>query len=265
MPAPDLGPPPHESPNDRPLAVHLLPRMVDPASLEGSIVVMIDALRASVTISAALASGAEAVFPVLTVEDALAKREELARSGTARDRILLGGERGGVLIPGFDLDNSPVAYTPEKVRGKTLIFTTANGTSTLMHAQSAARVVVGALTNLSALTNGVASDSRAVHVVCSGTRGEISLDDCLAAGAIVERLMQAGRRPGSDDSALVCLNLWTQAGATGLLEAMRSSRGGRNLGRLGFDADLRLCSTIDAIPVLPEYTPASGRISLASG
>lgn len=223
---------------------------------------MIDALRASVTISSALASGARAVFPVLTVEDALAASKRMKDAGVARGQIVLGGERGGVLIPGFDLDNSPLAYTAERVRGKDVVFTTANGTSTLIHAHGASLILIGALTNLSAVCGAVVSDSREVHIICSGTRGEISLDDCLAAGAIVERLLEAGRELGSDDSGLVCLRLWQDANRSGISSAMRESRGGRNLVRLGFDADIELCSTVDAVNVLPRYDESAGAITL---
>ncbi|MBX3381222.1 MAG: 2-phosphosulfolactate phosphatase [Phycisphaeraceae bacterium] len=262
MPAPDLGPvfsPPRPA---RPLFVHLVPALVAPEALSGSVVVMIDALRASVTIASALASGAQAVFPVLTVEDALEAASRMQGSGARRDQIVLGGERGGVRIPGFDLDNSPLAYTPERVRGKAVVFTTANGTSTLLHAHGAAEILVGALTNLSSVCRAVAAEPRDIHIICSGTRGEISLDDCLAAGAIAERLVETGRELGSDDSGQVCLRLWHDAKRSGILTAMRASRGGRNLVRLGFDADVELCSTTDAVDVLPRYDPLAGAITL---
>lgn len=262
VPAPDLGPAHVHTRPARPLSVHLVPALVAPQLLAGSIVVMIDALRASVTISSALASGARAVFPVLTVEDAIGFADRMQRSGKPRGEIVLGGERGGVLIPGFDLDNSPLAYTPERVRDKAVIFTTANGTSTLLHAHGAARILIGALTNVSAVCRRIEADTRDVHIVCSGTRGEVSLDDCLAAGAMVERLLAAGRELGSDDSGLVCLRLWQDATRSGVLEAMRASRGGRNLGRLGFDADIRICSTVDGLDVLPEYDERTGEITL---
>ncbi len=236
--------------------------MVPSVSLAGSVVIMIDALRASVTIASALASGATAVFPVLTVEAANAKAAEMQRAGLLRNQLVLGGERGGVLIPGFDLDNSPLAYTPDRVGGRPVVFTTANGTSTLVHAHGAALILIGALTNLSSICRAVASDPRDVHIICSGTRGEISLDDCLAAGAVVERLLEAGRELGSDDSGLVCLNLWHKAKRSGVLSAMRASRGGRNLVRLGFDADVELCSTIDAVDLLPCYDVVTGAILL---
>lgn len=262
MPAPDLGPPASFPHRVRPLSVHLLPGLVDAASLDGSVVIMIDALRASVTIAAALRAGARAVFPVLTVHDALASAERMRNAGVPREGIILGGERGGVLIPGFDLDNSPLAYTAERVRNKAVIFTTANGTSTLLHASAASLVLVGALTNVSKVCEAVAGDPRDVHIICSGTRGEISLDDCIAAGAIVQRLLESGRELGSDDSGQVCLGNWREAERDGIVEAMRISRGGRNLGRLGFDADIEFCSRVDDVPVLPRYDAQAGMIDL---
>lgn len=261
MPAPDLGPPLIFPSLDRPLAVHLLPALVAPESLAGSVVIMIDALRASVTIAAALHSGAVAVIPTLTVEETFAKREQLCAQGIDKSSILLGGERGGVLIPGFDLDNSPLAYTPDRVARRTLIFTTANGTATLLHARAASRILVGSLTNVDAVCSTVASDPRPVHIICSGTRGEVTLDDCLAAGAIAEGLVRSGRQTVSDNSALLCIRAWKEARSAGLLSAMQSSRGGRNLAKLGLARDVEYCSTLNALPFVPEFNVASGRIN----
>jgi len=264
MPAPDLGPAVPFQSIERPLAAHLLPSLAAPAQLAGSIVIVIDALRASVTISAALSSGASRVIPTLTVEDAIATKQRMTDSGYNAADIVLGGERGGVLIPGFDLDNSPLAYTSDRVRSRSVIFTTANGTAAMLHAASATRVLIGALTNLSQVVRAIANDPRPVHIICSGTRGEITFDDCLAAGAIVDRLLLAGRQLVSDDSALVCLHAWKQAQATGIEQMFSASRGGRNLLRLGFQRDLSYCATVDALPVLPEYFPARGELVLAS-
>lgn len=258
MPAPDLGPAPEHVITERPLAVHLLPSLVSPDALSGGVVIMIDALRASVTISAALAAGATRVVPTLTVEDA----ERLRAPGR-----LLGGERGGVLIPGFDLDNSPRAYTSERVKGNEVVFTTANGTAALLHATKAHEVLIGAVTNVSAIVARVGHEPRAVHILCAGTRGEITMDDCLAAGLIAERLIALGRQVVSDDSTRMCVGLAKLAAVhprglgAGVLELMTESRGGRGLTRLGFEADLTLCSTIDGVPVVPRF--AAGEISLA--
>jgi len=269
MSAPDLPPPPPDTATERPLAVHLHTRWIEPEALRGCVVIVIDALRASVTMTAAIHHEAACVVPTLTVEDAIAaKAKLLARSGSpsaihllAVD-ILLGGERGGVLVPGFDLDNSPLKYTREVVGGKMVVFTTSNGTATLLHARHANMIVVGSFANLSAVCSAVADRPEPVHIVAAGTRDEISLDDILPAGAMVERLVKAGRQIVSDDSARVALACFQSAALSsgGLLGAMRSSRGGRGLEKLGLGADLEFCSKIDTLPTVPRFDAATGLI-----
>jgi 2-phosphosulfolactate phosphatase len=125
------------------LAVHFLPALVAPEELAAGDAVMIDVLRASTTITQALVSGATAVIPRAEVEEARKTAGELP-AGTA----VLGGERGGLPIQGFDVGNSPSEYTPAAVRGKSVVFTTTNGTLALVQCRAAARVLVGSFVNL---------------------------------------------------------------------------------------------------------------------
>ncbi|MEX2114189.1 MAG: 2-phosphosulfolactate phosphatase, partial [Pirellulales bacterium] len=87
-----------------------MPEHVQPGDLANSTAVVIDVLRATTTIVAALAAGARAVVPCLTIEDA-----KTAAAALPREETVLGGERGGLPIEGFDLGNSPAEYTPERV------------------------------------------------------------------------------------------------------------------------------------------------------
>jgi 2-phosphosulfolactate phosphatase len=266
MPAPDLTPL-HLPPVERPLHVHLHARFVTPEALAGSVVIVIDNLRASVTITAALFHGATHVLPTLTVDQALQARDATTGDSTVSGRLslpLLGGERNGVLIPGFDLDNSPRAYTRERVADRSVIFTTANGTAALLQAHLAARVLVGSFVNLTAIADAAASDPRPVHLLCCGTRDEVGLDDILPAGALVERLITRGRNLASDDSGRLALLAWQAAQARGLPETMADSRGGRGLARLGLEADLDTCLQIDSFPTLPEFDPITGLITTRS-
>ena len=105
------------------LHVQFLPRLVDPAELAGSVCVVIDVLRATTTMTHALAAGAREIAPCLEVADA----ERLAASMN-RAEYVLGGERDGIKIAGFDFGNSPSEYSPAAIGGKTVIFTTTNGT-----------------------------------------------------------------------------------------------------------------------------------------
>jgi 2-phosphosulfolactate phosphatase len=257
MPAPDLPPPPEHVVHDRPLHVYLHAKLVTPERLEGGVVIVIDALRASVTIATALHAGAPFVVPCLTVEDAHNAARALSPAP-----VLLGGERGGVLVPGFDLDNSPASYTTERIAGRPVVFTTTNGTAALLHARGAALVLVGSFANLSAVCASVRDDPRPVHILCCGTRDEISMDDCLPAGAMVQRLTAAGRRLTSDDSGRLCMFAYFGASTspTRLVDAMRASRGGRNLSNIGLDGDVDLCATLDTLAVVPRFDASLGRI-----
>jgi 2-phosphosulfolactate phosphatase len=238
--------------------VFLLPREFEPNDLSGRVAVVIDVLRATTTIVTALASGARCVIPCGDVEDA----RRIASEYSAGE-VLLGGERGGVRIEGFDLDNSPSAYSTDRVAGKTVIFTTTNGTAALLRAQQADRVLLGSLVNRRALVRELLADSGPVNLVCAGTEGFITAEDVLAAGAIASELdAVAGGTTSSADTALIARELWTscESSKERLRSVLRQSRGGRNLVALGFDADIEFAARVDAIPLVAEYFPATGDV-----
>lgn len=270
MAAPDLPPPPsfEAAPRERPLLLHMHSAHTTAAKLAGGVVLVIDAIRASVTISVALQNGAEAIVPALSAHDAREKAAAL-RAASPHKRILLGGERGGIKIDGFDLDNSPASYTRERVAGATIVFTTSNGTAGLLLASQAKHVVVASFVNLSAVVAATARTTNPVHILCCGTRDDVSLDDVLVGGALVQRLVAAGRQTTSDDAAMAAMHVYERAmarGSDGLLKAMQESRGGRNLLVLGLAEDVRLCATIDAVHDaggrVPIFDVASGCIRL---
>ena len=116
-------------PDDREVQVHLLPELVPCGQLEGAVAVVIDVLRATTTIVHALAAGCDCVRPCLEVEEARELADQM-RAG----RVILGGERGGSPLPGFDLGNSPGQYTAQVCKGTTLVLTTTNGTRALIRA-----------------------------------------------------------------------------------------------------------------------------------
>ncbi len=236
------------------LTIHPLPETVAPAELAGGVVVVIDVLRATTVIVHALAQGARAVVAAASVADA----RVTASRWLARER-LLGGERHGVRIEGFDLDNSPFSYGPEVVTGKTIIFTTTNGTRALHWAEQAAEIRIGALANLSAVVESLKQETRPVHLLCAGTDNRITGEDLLVAGAIADRL-------GGDfmihRESLIFAEFWRQHGVEPgeRLRTMRESAGGRNLVELGFDRDIERSSVVDLFAVVPRWDRASGEL-----
>src|SRR4051812_42663251 len=121
-------------PAERAVCVHLLPSLAPTGGLVGGLAIVIDVLRASTTIVHALAAGCTSVRPCLEVDEARHLAGQM-RAG----RVLLGGERGGVPLPGFDLGNSPREYSAKRCKGATLVLTTSNGTRALIRASEAER------------------------------------------------------------------------------------------------------------------------------
>lgn len=226
---------------------------------------ILDILRASSTITTALSSGAAAVIPCQEIEEAQQLAGEL--SETADSEVLLGGERMGVMIEGFDLDNSPARYPAEVVSGKQIVFTTSNGTRALKRAIQASRILIGSFLNLAAVVKELSQSSGVVYLVCAGTDGAVTGEDCLCAGAIAAGLQEiTSEKLTLDDASRMVVDYYrTQiSGPGGLLTAMRASQGGRNLIQRGFEEDIRLCSECDRYSVLPEFCHESGIIMLSS-
>jgi 2-phosphosulfolactate phosphatase len=243
----------------QPVRVWMLPELLEGEQLAGGVAVVIDVLRASTTIIHALANGANGVLPCETVDEALA-----VAAGLSPGEALLGGERGGTRIEGFDLDNSPLRYTPHTVAGKTIVFTTTNGTRALRACSAAARVLIGAFVNRSALARVLQQDGRPVHLVCAGTKGQLTAEDVLFAGAAAWDLAQHERpgrweRPGRFHSAdvqtqmAVDYYLARSRDREALLETIRESRGGQNLRALGMDADIERAAQEDLFDIGPEW------------
>jgi len=249
---------------------YALPTDVSPDELSGGVAVVIDVLRASTTTIHALQAGATEVVPCLEVDEALALASQMPVG-----RAVLGGERGGVLIQGFDLANSPADYTPSRVGGKTVVFTTTNGTRALMRGRRARRVLVGGFVNASAVVRQLLGEPR-VHLLCAGSGGETSRDDVLCAGLLVDRLK---RRRGTDlrlnAQAAAAWETWVSSfplpAAVGaqrlvperLAEELRKSLAGQKLVSLHLDQDILAGAQLDRFSIVPELDPHTMRIRLA--
>ena len=239
---------------NRQLNVHFLPNLAVPDVFEGSTAVVIDVLRATTVIVHALAAGALRVVPCLGIDEAQRHAQELP-AGEA----ILGGERGGVLIEGFDLSNSPSEYTPENVGGRTLFFTTTNGTRAMHACRAAERIVIASFVNLSAVCKSLKEAER-VEIVCAGTDGEVSREDVLAAGAIVDTLGSDWNR---SDAAGIAHTVWKSAKRS-LAEELRDSAGGRNLIDLGLAADIDVAAELDQFSLAAQLDPDRWQIDLPS-
>jgi 2-phosphosulfolactate phosphatase len=231
--------------DDREVHVHLLPALVPAGRLAGGVAVAVDVLRATTTIIHALAAGCCAVIPCAEIEEAR-ERADRMRAG----KVLLGGERDGKPIAGFDRGNSPREYTPSVCRGTTLVLTTTNGTRALIRAAEADRVLVGAFVNYSAVCEQLKADPRPVHIICAGSAGEVTLEDTLFAGALVDFLCETCD-VRLNDGARLAWDCYEHHGRV-LQGALEVSQGGAHLRRLGYDDDIKAAGRVDQFALVPE-------------
>jgi 2-phosphosulfolactate phosphatase len=195
--------------------------------------VVFDVLRATSTFLTALANGARRVYPVGDIAAALAVRTRLPHA-------LLGGERGGVRLDGFDFGNSPREYTLERVSGRDIVSTTTNGTVALQSCAHAAAVFAGALLNVDALAAHLRASPppERLLLVCAGTGAEFAWEDAIGAGALLERL---GDEWGDSDAARLVQNAYLDARAD-LAGALGESVNGRRLRDIGLAEDVACCA-----------------------
>jgi len=271
------GPPQTESrspnctsvPNAMPfqLDVYALPDYVSPEDLEGGVAVVIDVLRASTSIVHALEADAKDVLPCVDVDEARRLHAALRAEGA-----LLTGERNALPLEGFDLGNSPDAFTPEAVRGRSVVMTTTNGTRALARCRRAKRIFVGSFVNAAAVVRAV-SESERIQLICAGTVGEITREDVLLAGLLVDRLLRLGDKTYQlNAQAATALEGWRHvlpapcaADPTGavipeLARVLRTTLGGSRVIRAGCEDDIDAAARLDRFSCVPELLPGDFRI-----
>lgn len=207
-----------------------LPNLLGEGHLRNRTVLVIDVLRATTTIAAALHAGAGEVRVFAEVEEARAA----AKAGGG----LLAGERQCKPIEGFDFGNSPGELAAADLRGKTLCMTTTNGTAAILAAGGAAEVFTVAMVNLSVTCRHVRSLGRDVTIVAAGTDGRATEEDTLVA-----YIAKAGLRQSTDVVSLPFVH-------AELMDAMCRSRGGKNLLVAGYVADIDVAARVDLYPVV---------------
>jgi 2-phosphosulfolactate phosphatase len=194
---------------------------------------------------AALAAGAVVVYPVADVERAFERRDELRATGVP---VLLGGERGGFPVDGFDLGNSPLEYTERAVVGRALVLSTSNGTAAMEAMSPAPTLLAGGFVNLGATAEFVESRSSTVVLCCSGKEGRPSREDIVCAGGIIDLLKDS--EPVLDDSSVIAADLYERdkEDLGGML--LNRTGHGRYLAGIGFGSDLQTVAVVDRYPIV---------------
>jgi 2-phosphosulfolactate phosphatase len=220
----------------------------DELSFTGKTTVVIDVLRASSTIVAALSNGAREVVPVATVEFAVK-----VSGGMFGGQTLLGGERNTKKIEGFALGNSPREYTPDIVNGKTIILFTTNGSKAVVKAKFSENLFVCSFLNIESLANHLIAVNKDFEILCSGRNNFYSMEDSVCAGRLISEVQKLKEDVDLSDSAKSSLALNKTFGKN-ILKMLKESEHGKILLENGFEEDLKFCSMLNSSQIIPYFS-----------
>jgi 2-phosphosulfolactate phosphatase len=230
------------------LDVFFTPNQVKPADTTGRLVAIVDVLRASTTVATALGNGARTVIPLEGADEVISRSKEFARS-----QILLAGEQKMHPITGFDIGNSPQAYTKEVVEGKTILLTTTNGTRTLLGVQGARDIVIASYVNFTAVLAMMKLAARSdtdIAIICAGDEGSFTLEDAACAGRYVKAIPKRADSIVSNDAASASVLIEKKYGDN-IEKVFKESSHGQALESAGFGDDLAAAAEVDSYPVVP--------------
>ena len=210
---------------------------------EFDLVVVLDVLRATSAICTAIEHGVKEIIPVATLDEARAYQTE---------GYLVAAERGGQIVEGFDLGNSPFSYMDPALKGQTVVLTTTNGTKAINMARDKKTVVIGSLNNLDSLCEWLIRQQRDVLVLGSGWKDKFNLEDTICAGAIADQCLKSGRFFADEDSTVAAKFIF-RSSRDNMFAFLKASSHRRRLRKLNLNEDVKHCLTPNnctAIPVL---------------
>ncbi|MFD1553314.1 2-phosphosulfolactate phosphatase [Putridiphycobacter roseus] len=219
------------------------PHDFDLFKTEFELIVVIDALRATSAICAAFQNGIKSLIPVSTIEEAMVYKEK---------GYLVGAERNGQLVEGFDFGNSPYSYLNPKLKGETVVLSTTNGTKSINIAKQSenATVVIGSFLNLDHLSTWLSKQDKNILCLCSGWKDKFNLEDTICAGAITTQLLETGKFYSDEDSSVAAKYLFLSA-KDNIFGYLKSSSHRRRLKKLNLNNDIKYCLNPNTAPVIP--------------
>lgn len=227
----------------------------DDLFLKDKNVVIIDVLRATSSMTVALANGAKEIIPADSASVA-------ARIAKGRGNSLLCGEKDGKIVEGFNLGNSPFEFTEEAIKDKILVWSTTNGSVSIVKAKHAKSAALASFLNLSAVVDYIARIDEDLHVVCAGKQSNICIEDVVCAGLL---LLKLSRTIGKDlegigDPEQIAMDLCKFYFSSGgrisnkaIHEMLENTEHGKYLASIDFGADLDICSKLDSLPFVPLF------------
>ena len=206
-----------------------------------AIVVVTDVLRASSAIVTAFMNGVERIIPVGTLEEAKAYKEK---------GFMVAAERDGLVRDFADFGNSPYNFTPERVGGKQIVYSTTNGTNAIHLASSGRQVLIGAYLNLSALAKYIRKEQKDLLVLCAGWKNKFNLEDTLFAGALAQLVLEDDQYQSICDATLGSIDLYNAAKDDMMGYITKVAQNGR-LKKNNLDDVIGYCHEIDLTELIP--------------
>jgi 2-phosphosulfolactate phosphatase len=210
-----------------------------------AVVVVTDVLRASSAIVTAFMNGVERIIPVGTLEEAKAYKDR---------GYMVAAERDGIVRDFADFGNSPYNFTPERVKGNSIVYSTTNGTNAINLAKSGSQVLIGAYLNISALAAHIRKSGRDLLILCAGWKNKFNLEDTLFAGALSQMVLKDSQYSSICDATLGAIDLYNVASEDLLTYVEKVAQKGR-LKANNLDDVIPYChehDLTDLIPVLKD-------------
>jgi len=223
------------------IEVCISPALFHQHEASDSIVVVIDILRATSSICVAFQNGARSIVPVSSIEESMEFRSK---------GFLVGAERKGEMVHGFDLGNSPFSYMDPVIRDRNIALTTTNGTQAIQIARNAYQIAIGSFLNLDALSKWLLQQNRNVILLCSGWNNAFNLEDTLFAGAVAKNLIPQFNLTDHRDSVLAAIHLYELA-KDDLIGFLEKSSHRKRLEKLNIEDDIIFCLTPNQTDVVP--------------
>lgn len=242
------------------MIVDIIPSTKDlsPPRIYGKTVIVLDIFRCTSTIVTALANGCKEVIPARSAAEAL----EIAAKMDANTYVLA-GEVKGAKIENFDFGNSPLEFSQNVIRNKTVILSTTNGTEAIKASKPAKNIIISSFLNIAAACSRAVTYHRDIVIVCSGTNGNIALEDLMAAGCHVSRLKQFYQEIRLSEQARTFYYLYKYF-KENLHQVLQTSRSGLNLQNLGYEKDIPFCLQKNIYKLAPVYKNNSVQLQYAS-
>jgi len=207
--------------------------------------VVIDVLRATTTIVTALHNGAKEIIPVGSIEFAM------KISGSRQ--MLLGGERNAEKIDGFTFGNSPLEYTEEAVKGKSIILFTTNGSKALVRAKFSENLFVASFNNAQSVVNRVLKTKEDLEILCSGNNGMYCLEDSVCAGMMIKQILEVKDNIELDDASNTCLILY-EKNKRRIKRMLSETDHGKTLIAKGFTEDIVYAAQENIYDLAPKFS-----------